>query len=82
MNTNQSPRNALQNHKDLKKNLSHYNKDYNFKDIITSHLPIAIKNTKAVNKTNLSTKQSPYTQVVELVESLQTLAKECWSFIN
>ena len=77
-----SPCLQVQKHKDFKKNLPHYSKDYDFRDIITSHLLTAIKNSKAVNKANLSTKQSTYTQVVELVERLQGLAKECWSFIN
>ena len=71
-----SPCKELQKHKDFKKNLPHYSKDYDFKDIIANHLNTAIKNAKAVNKTNLPTRQSPYTQVVNLVERLQTLAKK------
>lgn len=73
---NQSPCKELQKYGDFKKNLPHYNKDYEFKDIITNHLNTAIKNAKAVNKANLPTRQSPYTQVVNLVERLQTLAKK------
>ena len=71
-----SPCVALQEHRDFKKHLPHYSKDYDFKDIIATYLPTAIKNAKAVNKANLSTRQSPYTQVVNLVERLQTLAKK------
>ena len=76
LSTNQSPCKALQKHKDFKENLPRYSKDYDFKDIIASHLPTAIKNAKAVNKANLPTRQSPYTEVVRLVENLQELVKE------
>lgn len=75
LSTSQSPCKALQNHKDFKKNLPHYSKDYDFKDIIASHLSIAIKNANAVNNINLANRQTPYTQVVVLVERLQILAK-------
>lgn len=75
LNTNQSPRNALQNHKDFKKNLPNYSKDYDFRELIEKPLQVAIKNSKQVNKENLQVRQSPYTQVVELVERLQGLVK-------
>ena len=66
----------MQKYKDFKKNLPHYSKDYDFEDIIDKHLAIAIKNANAINKTNLSARQTPYTQVVTLVERLQDLSKK------
>ena len=73
--TNAKPCQAVQKHKDFKKNLPHYSKDYDFEDIINKHLATAIKNANAINKTNLSARQTPYTQVVTLVERLQKLSK-------
>lgn len=73
--TNAKPCQAVQKHKDFKKNLPHYSKDYDFEDIINKHLATAIKNANAINKTNLSVRQTPYTQVVTLVERLQKLSK-------
>ena len=71
-----SPCKELQKHKDFKKNLPHYSKDYDFKDIIANHLNTAIKNANEINNVNLPTRQTPYTEVVRLVERLQTLAKK------
>ena len=68
---NKSPCEELQKHKDFKKNLPHYSKDYDFKDIIANHLQTAIKNANEIN----NAKQTPYTEVVKLVENLQDLAK-------
>lgn len=76
LSTSQSPCKALQKHKKFKENLPHYSKDYDFKDIIASRLPTAIKNAKAINKVNLPTRQTPYTEVVRLVENLQKLVKK------
>lgn len=73
--TNAKPCQAVQKHKDFKKNLPHYSKDYDFEDIISKHLATAIKSANTINKTNLSARQTPYTQVVTLVERLQKLSK-------
>ena len=73
--TTKSPCKELQKHKDFKKNLPHYSKDYEFKDIIANRLNVAIKNANEINKENLPIRQTPYTEVVRLVENLQDLAK-------
>lgn len=67
---------AVQKHKDFKKNLPHYQKDYDFKELIEKCLQTAIKNAKQINKSNLKERKSPYTQIVALVERLQKLEKE------
>lgn len=67
---------AVQKHKDFKKNLPYYQKDYDFKDLIKKHLHTAIKNAKHINKINLKEMKAPYTQIVTLVERLQKQAKE------
>lgn len=72
----QSPCKALQAHKVFMDNLPNYNKDYDFISIIVNHLDTAIINTKEINNTNLPTRQTPYTQVVTLVERLQKLSNE------
>ena len=71
-----SPCLQVQNHKDFKKNLPNYSKDYDFRELIEKCLQVAIKNAEQVNKENLQARQTPYTEVVELVESLQKMAKE------
>ena len=73
---NKSPCEALQKHKDFKKNLPNYDKsDYDFKEIIANRLNVAIKNANEINKENLPIRQTPYTEIVRLVENLQNLAK-------
>lgn len=72
--TSQSPCNALQKCKTFKQHLSDYDKsNYDFDDIVANHLNTAIENANEINKTNLPTRQTPYTEVVRLVENLQKL---------
>lgn len=72
--TNQSPCNALQKYKTFKQYLPNYDKsNYDFDDIVANRLKTAIENANEINKTNLPTRQTPYTEVVRLVENLQKL---------
>lgn len=72
----QSPCNALQKCKTFKQHLPDYDKsNYDFDDIVANHLNTAIENANEINETNLPTRQTPYTEVVRLVENLQKLAK-------
>ncbi len=74
LSTSQSPCEALQKHKTFKQHFPNYNKsNYDFDDIIANHLNTAIENANEINKTNLPTRQTPYTEVVRLVENLQKL---------
>lgn len=74
--TNQSPCEALQKHKTFKQHFPNYNKsNYDFDDIIANHLNTAIENANGINKTNLPKRQTPYTEVVRLVENLQKLVQ-------
>ena len=82
LSANQSPCKALQKHKDFKKHLPHYSKDYDFEGVIAERLSTAVKNAKAVNKANLSIRQSPYTEVVRLMENLQNLVENDKIFTN
>lgn len=68
-----SPCKEVQEAKEFKANVRNYAKDYDFKEIITQHLETAIKNAKEINSQNEAQRQSPYTQVVVLVERLREL---------
>lgn len=71
-----SPCEELQQCKIFKEKVINYSKtNYDFTNIITNNLSTAIINTKKVNEENENRRQSPYTQVVYLVEKLQELAK-------
>lgn len=72
----ESPCKALQAHKAFIDNLPNYSKDYDFTSIIVNHLDAAIINAKEINTINLQTRQTPYTQVVEIIEKLQDLSKK------
>lgn len=69
-----SPCKEVQEEKAFKENVKNYAKDYDFKEIITQHLETAINNAKEINSQNEAQRQTPYTQVVVLVERLQELA--------
>lgn len=74
LSTNQSPCNALQKYKTFKQYLPNYDKsNYDFDDIVANRLKTAIENANEINETNLPTRQTPYTEVVRLVENLQKL---------
>ena len=71
---NKSPCNALQKYKTFKQHFPNYDKsNYDFDDIVANYLNTAIKNANEINETNLPTRQTPYTEVVRLVENLQKL---------
>ena len=70
-----SPCHQVQNHKDFKKNLPNYSKDYDFRELIEQHLQTAIKNANKINEVNLQARQTPYTEVVELVERFARVKK-------
>ncbi|WP_336524407.1 RloB family protein [Helicobacter japonicus] len=69
-----SPCKKVQEEKAFRENVKNYAKDYDFKEIITQHLETAINNAKEINSQNEAQRQTPYTQVVVLVERLQELA--------
>lgn len=69
-----SPCKEVQKEKAFVENMKNYTKDYDFKEIITQHLETAINNAKEINSQNEAQRQTPYTQVVVLVERLQELA--------
>lgn len=74
LSTSQSSCKALQKCKTFKQYLPNYDKsNYDFDDIVANRLNTAIKNANEINKTNLPTRQTPYTEVVRLVENLQKL---------
>ncbi|TLD99919.1 hypothetical protein LS73_006315 [Helicobacter muridarum] len=64
----------MQREKVFRENIKNYTKDYDFKEIITKqHLETNIKNAKEINSQNKKQRQTPYTEVVDLVERLQEL---------
>lgn len=69
-----SPCKEVQEEKAFRENVKNYAKDYDFKEIITQHLETAINNAKEINSQNEAQRQTPYTQVVVLVEKLRELA--------
>ncbi|AWI34819.1 RloB family protein [Helicobacter apodemus] len=69
-----SPCKEVQEEKAFRKNVKNYAKDYDFKEIITQHLETAINYAKEINSQNEAQRQTPYTQVVVLVEKLRELA--------
>ncbi|MBD5167664.1 MAG: RloB domain-containing protein [Helicobacter sp.] len=71
-----SPCKELQQEKVFKKNMKNYTKDYNFEKIIEKYLATAIKNANEINSQNEAQRQTPYTQIVHLVERLQKLAMQ------
>lgn len=77
LSTSQSPCKALQKCKTFKQYLPDYDKsNYDFDDIVANRLKTAIENANEINQINLPTRQTPYTEVVRLVENLQKLVKK------
>lgn len=71
-----SPCKEVQEERIFKEKMKNYTKNYNFEEIIETDLKTAIKNANKVNSQNEAQRQSPYTQVVHLVERLQKLAMQ------
>lgn len=68
----ESPCTTLQNTREFRQNIPNYAKGtYNFQVTIQERLDTATTHAKAINQHNETQRQSPYTQVVNLVERLK-----------